>query len=300
MTDTKPSAGELLPCPFCGGSDVCVRSDLSEDKPARVYAYHVFCHDCHSHGRNHYRIGWCETQKAACEAWNDRSAPVAGAESGVKEARLITDKFEDVLCQQRDDCDWPECDCSRKVARGGFACPICREDIPHNHSDDEVQKYRRSPALYAEAWRRYYAGTDHHPVYRRIFIEGGLFALASPPSVRPVEREISIGDIVRMKEDARLGQDWLDVKMKVVSLRKDPKGNLWVSVIDAPYDQRHRGNGIYDGETTDLDARDLALISGEQSAATEALKDAARRLAFEANNLPLTRTQAEDLSKRGT
>src|SRR5258707_1063778 len=53
---------------------------------------------------------------------------------------------------------------------GTFACPICGNGTPHHHTEDEV-------ALHKEARRKYYADVDHHPVYRRIFIEGGLFAL---------------------------------------------------------------------------------------------------------------------------
>ena len=62
----------MKPCPFCDRSDLIVHEDVSEDEPKRVYAYHVFCRDCHCHGRNNYRIGWCESPSAAIEAWNDR------------------------------------------------------------------------------------------------------------------------------------------------------------------------------------------------------------------------------------
>ncbi len=62
---------DLYPCPFCNRNDLLVLPDKSEDDQ-RIYAYHVFCRDCHCHGRNHYRIGWCETPESAMEAWNDR------------------------------------------------------------------------------------------------------------------------------------------------------------------------------------------------------------------------------------
>lgn len=65
---------DLLPCPFCGGEDLVIHSDISEDAPHREYAKHVFCRRCHCHGRNHYPIGWAECEKAAIEAWNDRPA----------------------------------------------------------------------------------------------------------------------------------------------------------------------------------------------------------------------------------
>jgi len=63
---------ELKPCPFCGGADLVFRQDESEDKPVMLYAWHVFCLDCHCHGRNNYPIGWCESKLAASQAWNDR------------------------------------------------------------------------------------------------------------------------------------------------------------------------------------------------------------------------------------
>ena len=103
----------------------------------------------------------------------------ANAEAGPTQT-----SFNEVSCLNSDDCDWPECDCPRKddVPSASTTCPICHKSEPHHHSDDEIKNYRQSPALYAEAWRKYYAGMDHHPVYRRIFIEGGLFALYAAPA----------------------------------------------------------------------------------------------------------------------
>lgn len=66
------TATVLLPCPFCRGSDLVYRKDFAEDDPSHWYAIHVFCQDCHAHGRNNYPIGWCESEEAAAEAWNDR------------------------------------------------------------------------------------------------------------------------------------------------------------------------------------------------------------------------------------
>jgi hypothetical protein len=64
---------EIDPCPLCGNKkDLIVLPDFSEDEPTRIYAYHVFCQHCHTHGRNCYPIGWCESEQAAIEAWNDR------------------------------------------------------------------------------------------------------------------------------------------------------------------------------------------------------------------------------------
>ncbi len=74
-------------CPFCKGRDLSVRPDFSEDEPARIYAYHVFCCDCHARGRNHYRIGWCETPESARQAWNDRPEPEERSADEVKTDR---------------------------------------------------------------------------------------------------------------------------------------------------------------------------------------------------------------------
>jgi Lar family restriction alleviation protein len=66
---------ELLPCPFCGSNDLIVVPDLAEDDNNRIYAYHVFCRDCHAHGRNKFPFCWCESEQQAIEAWNDRFIP---------------------------------------------------------------------------------------------------------------------------------------------------------------------------------------------------------------------------------
>lgn len=63
---------ELLPCPFCGGKDLTYRQDRTEGVPEFVYAYHVFCNDCHCHGGNNFPIGWCESEDAAADRWNLR------------------------------------------------------------------------------------------------------------------------------------------------------------------------------------------------------------------------------------
>jgi Lar family restriction alleviation protein len=66
---------DLLPCPFCGGTDLIVDTDYARDDDIRAYAYHIFCNDCHATGRNQYPIGWCESEEMAIEAWNDRFVP---------------------------------------------------------------------------------------------------------------------------------------------------------------------------------------------------------------------------------
>lgn len=88
----------LLPCPFCGGADLAVRQDISDDEPKRWYAYHIFCRQCHCHGRNNFPIGWTETPNAAHEAWNTRAvSPVSGGEEGqLKYVQAEGKTFEDM------------------------------------------------------------------------------------------------------------------------------------------------------------------------------------------------------------
>jgi Lar family restriction alleviation protein len=81
MTDNSP-ATELLPCPFCGGTEFYVGKDFCEDEPTRWYALHVRCQTCYAKGRNHYQIGWCESEEAAREAWNDRIRAETAKNSG--------------------------------------------------------------------------------------------------------------------------------------------------------------------------------------------------------------------------
>lgn len=71
---TETVSGERLePCPFCGGVDLAFHQDFSEDEPRRAYAWHVFCRDCHCHGRNNFPIGWVERSEDAVEAWTRRA-----------------------------------------------------------------------------------------------------------------------------------------------------------------------------------------------------------------------------------
>lgn len=69
---------------------------------------------------------------------------------------------------------------------------------------------------------------------------------------------LRLGDLVRFNERAPYYGDWIGVDLKVVSLRLDPSGKQWVSGIEG--DQKHRGNGVYDAETTDIDAEYLDLV----------------------------------------
>lgn len=70
--------------------------------------------------------------------------------------------------------------------------------------------------------------------------------------------ELRLGDIVRVNDKCPFSGDWQNTTVKVVSLRIDPHGKQWVSVIEG--EPSHRGYGVYDGETTDFDADYLSLV----------------------------------------
>ncbi|MDB5552801.1 MAG: hypothetical protein JWL86_2785 [Rhizobium sp.] len=73
---------------------------------------------------------------------------------------------------------------------------------------------------------------------------------------------IKLGSIVEMRSDAPYADQWRGGTMKVVSLAMEPDGRLWASVIEG--NPRHRGNGRYDGETTDIDIDHLTLALTRQ------------------------------------
>jgi hypothetical protein len=91
---------------------------------------------------------------------------------------------------------------------------------------------------------------------------------ASAQALDHTQSEIRLGDTVRMSKSCPHGGDWRNAKMKVVSLRIDPEGRQWASVIEG--EQRHRGNGVYDGETTDIRVDYLDLVSPQRSPAASA------------------------------
>jgi hypothetical protein len=90
---------------------------------------------------------------------------------------------------------------------------------------------------------------------------------------------IALGDMVYMNERSPYFHDWKGTSLKVVSLRIEPDGKLWASVIEG--ERHHRGNGSYDAETTDIDAEHLSPLSrphGESSASSPAGSAPAQRL----------------------
>lgn len=73
------------------------------------------------------------------------------------------------------------------------------------------------------------------------------------------QASLKLGDTVRVNERSPFFSDWQNATLKVVSLRLDPQGKQWVSVIEG--EPRHRANGVYDGETTDFDAEWLSPVT---------------------------------------
>lgn len=86
--------------------------------------------------------------------------------------------------------------------------------------------------------------------------------------------QVSLGDIVTVSEGTPYSHDWRGLELKIVSLRIDPEGKLWASVIDTndPRNTQHRQFGIYDGEATDFDARHLTRAAPVQR--SDAAEDA--------------------------
>jgi hypothetical protein len=86
-------------------------------------------------------------------------------------------------------------------------------------------------------------------------------------------REPGLGDIVSVMEGVPYFHDWRGVQMKIISLCVAPDGRRFASVIDNndPSNTRHRGFGIYDGETTGfpLDQLEKASALPSTSRGTE-------------------------------
>lgn len=73
---------------------------------------------------------------------------------------------------------------------------------------------------------------------------------------------MKLGDTVEMNRQSPYYGDWRGTRLRVVSLRIEPSGHLWASVIEGG--SQHRGNGVYDGETTDIDTDHLSVIADER------------------------------------
>ena len=83
------------PCPWCGGTDLKVVPDTSEED-GRIYAYHVTCRDCGANGRNSYRSGWCESEESAWEAWADRKEVVTTLPGGADRYSMLNVPVEEI------------------------------------------------------------------------------------------------------------------------------------------------------------------------------------------------------------
>ncbi len=80
----------LLPCPFCGGTNVAAVSAADD---GGAFDWKVYCGDCDAfHG----------TEAVAIEAWNRRAAPAA------KEKSMIDDVMMTLLVNRTDWLKWRE------------------------------------------------------------------------------------------------------------------------------------------------------------------------------------------------
>ncbi len=102
--DLEPPLVELLPCPFCGSSDLHVSAYSVQ--PDDYHGGYVSCIECDAQGAGAISLdGWLsnpgEAEAAARTAWNTRTPPPAMGEEGaidaheareVEVARLREDK----------------------------------------------------------------------------------------------------------------------------------------------------------------------------------------------------------------
>lgn len=90
---------------------------------------------------------------------------------------------------------------------------------------------------------------------------GRKAALAAQQDVGAAGK-FELGDVVEMAEGATYYNDWRGIRLKIVGLRVDPDGKQWVCGIEG--NPRHRGCGVYDSETTDIDAAQLRRVEQSQ------------------------------------
>lgn len=100
----SPRKVELKPCSFCGGAHLKFMKVFSEDEPTFQIAWKVFCEVCHANGPAAVRIGWCETERDAADAWNRRAA-LASSGDHAELARWIDDYERDAAIDAAEDGD---------------------------------------------------------------------------------------------------------------------------------------------------------------------------------------------------
>jgi NTP pyrophosphatase (non-canonical NTP hydrolase) len=135
-------------------------------------------------------------------------------------------------------------------------------------------KHSPLPAHPARAEPQASADSDDAAIAKQIGSYLGLYSIDTKDVayIRGVLNEpqtVRLGDTVRINERSPYFHEY-GTEMKVVSLAIDPDGKLWASVIEGS--PRHRGNGVYDSEITDIDADHLSPISRPQCQAESAKK----------------------------
>ncbi len=122
----------------------------------------------------------------------------------------------------------------------------------------------REELLYLADQERHIRGMlhpDDHGELRASAVKEYALRSVAQCGVQSASDPLKLGDAVQFNALAPYASEWRGVELKVVSLRMSPDGALWVSVIEPEDNMAHRGHGVYDGETTDIPAEHLSLLS---------------------------------------
>jgi len=82
---------------------------------------------------------------------------------------------------------------------------------------------------------------------------------ASVTASAPQASAVRLGDLVEMNHFCPYRDDYRGTELKLISLRLGPDGEQWATVTEG--DPRHRGYGVYDGETDGIRASWLSPVS---------------------------------------
>jgi hypothetical protein len=140
--------------------------------------------------------------------------------------------------------------------------PSAAQCAPQPSGEPTAWRYRFVTSHHGD-WSDWFVVDDLNSIPHRVQEEiqplyASLPAAGGEASKREAET-LELGNIVEMRAGTPYAEEWRGVTMKIVGLRVDPDGHRWASVIEG--DPRHRGNGVYDSETTDIDCDHLARAS---------------------------------------
>jgi hypothetical protein len=93
MTNPNQAAGELLPCPWCGGTDV--RTELSEICCPIQFCAVARCYECGAAEPNGSSVhdSADDAEREALEYWNDRAQPASSDEPVAYERSIWVDRL---------------------------------------------------------------------------------------------------------------------------------------------------------------------------------------------------------------